>query len=220
MGTLGENDSMKFYGNFLLGFFLLFLTVALSSCSVATLRVESQPEGADVLININGQSSKKIGQTPLNLLESTLGTNDQPFQLVVSKEGFQTENILVPPTSFSRATLLQMHLKEISSSNKVMNDLVLQKVASQTALVQSLIKSKEYEQAESSLNTLIAQYPGVATFHELTGNIHYLRRDLSRALGSYRKAYDLNPSNVDTLRMINKIEGIRGERSTSSEGSR
>lgn len=185
------------------------------SCSVATIRVESQPEGADVFANINGQSSRKIGQTPLNLVESTLSIGDQPFQLVVSKEGFQTENILVPSTAFSRTTLLQMKLKEISSSNKVMNDQMLQKVASQTALAQSLMKSKEYEQAEQSLVAMIAHYPGVATFHELLGNIHYLRRDLSKALTSYRKAYELNPSNIDTQRMINKIEDIRGERTPS-----
>jgi hypothetical protein len=192
----------------------------LCSCSSSTLRVESQPEGADVFININGQSGKKIGQTPVNILESTVGNADQPFQITVSRDGFQTESVLVPPTTFSRSTTLQMKMKEISSSSKLLNDQALQKVASQTAQAQLLIKSKDYEIAEQSLNILIAQYPGVATFHELEGNIHYLRRDLAKALASYKRAYELNPSNVDTQRMINKIEDIRGERSPASGGTR
>lgn len=194
----------------------LILIFTFSSCSVATLRVESQPDAADVYVNVNGQPSKKIGQTPLSLTESSLGAGDQSFEITVSKDGFQTENVLVPPTTFSRSTLLQIKMKEVATTNKIINDQIVQKVASQTAYVQSMIKMKEYELAEQTLITLIAQYSGVATFHELLGNIHYLKRDLSKALSSYRKAYELNPGNIDTQRMINKIEDIRGERGTTS----
>lgn len=96
---------------------------------------------------------------------------------------------------------------------------MLQKISSQIAYSLELIKNKEYDSAERNLLNLQTQFPNVATIHELLGNVFYLKKDLSRAYSFYKKAYALNPNNLDTTRMIQKIEGIRSDlRSPSSTG--
>lgn len=200
--------------------FVILLTVFLQlSCSTSNLRVESQPEGADVYVSVNGQTSKKIGVTPLNIQENQISAGNEPFQLSIMKDGFVTEHILSPATLFSRNTNVQIKLRETNNSKQSLNDEILQKVSSQVAYAQSLIRSKDYESAERTLLGIVPQFPNVATFHELLGNVYYLKKDLQRAHSSYKKALDLNPSNTDTVRMIQRIEGIRSDlRSPSSYG--
>lgn len=187
------------------------------SCSTSTIRVESQPEAADVYVLVNGQTAKKVGVTPLMIQENQINSGNEAFQLSIIKDGFQTEHILAPATSFARTSNVQVTLKEMSGSKTSINDEVLQKVSSQVAYTQSLIRSRDYDGAERTLLTILPQFPNVATFHELLGNVYYLKKDLQRAHTSYKKALDLNPSNTDTVRMIQRIEGIRSDlRSPSS----
>lgn len=200
-------------------FLNIIVAFVLSSCSSSTLRVESVPEGADIYISINGQTAKKVGVTPLVIPESQVNSGNDAFQLSIVKEGFMSENILAPATIFSRNSNVQVKLKELSNSKQSANDEVLQKVSSQVAYTQSLVRSKDYDGAERTLLNILPQFPNVATFHELLGNVYYLKKDLQRAHASYSKALDLNPSNTDTVRMIQRIEGIRSDlRSPSSNG--
>jgi len=201
--------------------FVLKIFVIQIGCSTSNLRVESQPEGADVYVVVNGQTAKKVGATPLNISENQINSGNESFQLSILKEGFQTEHILAPATSFSRNSNVQVRLKETSSGKTSVNDEILQRVTSQVAYTQSQIRSKDYEGAERTLLNIVPQFPSVATFHELLGNVYYLKKDLQKAHASYKRALDLNPSNTDTVRMIQKIEGIRSDlRSPSSFGGR
>ncbi len=184
-------------------------------CSSSTLRVESTPDGADVYAQVPGQTRKKIGQTPLNINESTVGSNQDAFQISITKNGYSTESVLVPPTIFSRSSSIQAQLVESNSASKTLSDQALQSVARSVALAQSYIMSKDYSMAEQILIQASSQYPGVATLQELLGNVYYLKRDLSKALTYYKQAYDMNPS-TDTQRMINKIHGIQSFRAPSS----
>ena len=181
------------------------------SCSTSTLRVESQPDGADIYVSVNGQSAKKIGVTPLTIQENQINSGNEPFQLSVAKDGFLSENILAPATIFSRNSNVQVKLKEQSNSKQSATDEILQKLSSQVAYTQSQIRSKDYVGAERTILNVLPQFPNVATFHELLGNVYYLKKDLQRAHYSYKKALNLNPSNTDTVRMIQKIESIRSD---------
>jgi TolA-binding protein len=201
--------------------FVLMIFLIQVGCSTSNLRVESQPEGADVYVVINGQTAKKVGATPLNISENQINSGNESFQLSIFKEGFQTEHILAPATSFSRNSNVQVRLKENSGGKQNVNDEILQRVTSQVAYTQALIRSKDYDGAERAILNILPQFPSIATFHELLGNVYYLKKDLQRAHTSYRRALDLNPSNTDTVRMIQKIEGIRSDlRSPSSYGGR
>lgn len=199
---------------------LIILSIlAQISCSTSNIRVESQPEAADIYVSVNGQTARKVGVTPLSIQENQINSGNESFQISIIKDGFQTEHILAPATSFARNSNVQVKLKENSGSKQSLNDEILQKVSSQVAYTQSLVRSRDYDGAERTILNVLPQFPNVATFHELLGNVYYLKKDLQRAHSAYKKALDLNPSNTDTVRMIQKIEGIRSDlRSPSSVG--
>lgn len=187
------------------------LSLSYIACSTGNLKVESQPEGAEVYVSVNGQTARKVGVTPLSIAENQVNSGNESFQISVMKEGFASEHVLAPGTTFARSSNIQVKLKEQISSKQNISDEALQKVSSQVAYSIELIKNKEYDNAERSLLNLQTQFPNVATVHELLGNVYYLRKDLSRAYTSYKKALNLNPNNLDTTRMIQKIEGIRSD---------
>lgn len=199
----------------LIGIWMLVGTVG---CASSALRVESNPEGADVFVAIEGQAPKKIGTAPLNILEGTINPGQHAFQVTVSKEGYHSESVLIPAGSFSRSAVVNVRLNEIPSTAKQLNEQTLQKLASLVASAQAMIVSKEYGIAEQTLINGLSQYPNVSTLHELLGNVYYLQRDLTRALSSYRRAHSMNPNNSDTQRMIRKIEDIEGSRGAASTG--
>ncbi len=204
----------------------------LNACVGSSLRVDGQPAAAEVSIVISGQPPKKLGVTPLSLNENSLDTRGEPFELIISKDGFYTENILVGPSLPSRSTDIKIALKAMAdgkvdeavlqriaqTQRSAVNDEVLQKVASGVAQTLRFLTVKQYDQAEQTLAVLITQYPSVPTLQELMGNIYYLKKELPKALTYYRKALELNPSNFETQRMVNKIEMIRGDHMPASQG--
>ena len=210
----------------------LAASILLSSCAGGSLRVDGQPSAAEVSVVVGNQPPKKLGQIPLNLSENSIDARGEPFQLIISKDGFYTENILVGPSLPSRTTDIKISLKAMAdgkvdeavmqrlakTERAVVADEVLQKVASGVAQTLRFLTVKQYDQAQQTLAVLIAEYPSVSTLQELMGNIHYLKKDLPKALTFYRKALELNPSNFETQRMVNKIEMIRGDHMPASQG--
>lgn len=191
---------------------ILFLFSALFvffGCSSGTIQVTSQPDGADVYVSSSSQPSKKLGLTPLTLTEAQVANSNEPFQITITKQGFESSNTLVPATTLSRNVTLSARLQDLSGGKTGESTESLQKVASQVAQTQNLIRSKDYLQAEKNLLFLISQFSNVATFHELLGNVYYLKKDTTAALASYKKANELAPGNPDTLRIINKLQILK-----------
>lgn len=186
---------------------ILMLVLFLSSCSTGQLRVNSQPDTADVYLSSATVPTKKIGVTPLVQNEDLMINSNEPYQITISKQGFEDSHILVPATTLKRNVNLSVKLQELAS-NKSQTAAEIDKVASQVAEVQNLIKTKDLIQAERKILIMISQNPNVATFHELVGNVYYLKKDLQNALSSYKKANELVPGNPDTMRMINKLQAF------------
>ena len=187
---------------------ILLYPLFLTGCASSILHVESEPVGAEVYISQAQRPPIKIGQTPLKIEESKLTTGIEPFQITISKDGYLNEHVLVPHSTLSRNTAIAVRLKSDLSKISQSSD-QLEKVASATAQSQYLIKIKDFDRAEQSLLTYSAQYPSVATFHELLGNVYYLKKDFNKALGSYKQAVLLNPKNNETRSMIERLESMR-----------
>lgn len=184
---------------------LLVLVFFISSCSTGQLRINSQPEGAEVYISSAAIPIKKVGVTPLVQTEELSVSSNESYQITISKPGFEDSNVLVPATTLKRNVSVSVKLKE-QATNKAQTSVEIDKIASQVADVQNLIKTKDLIQAERKILIMISQHANVATFHELIGNIYYLKKDLQNALASYKKANELAPGNPDTMRMINKLQ--------------
>lgn len=173
-------------------------------CSTSQIQISSQPDNADVYISSKSVSAKKLGVTPLSLNESDVSSINEAYQITLSKSGFENATTLVPATTFTRNVTLSIKLQELASSKNKSTD-EIQKIASQVADTQNLIKRKDFVQAEKNLLMMISQNPNIATFHELLGNVYYLKKETQSALASYKKANELFPGNPDTMRMINKL---------------
>lgn len=188
---------------------LTAVTVGLcaSSCTTGQLQINSQPDNADVYVSSATIPNKKVGATPLTQSEGLLVNSTEPYQLTISKPGFEDSHILVPATTLKRNVNLSVKLQELAS-NKPQSATEIDKVASQVAEVQNLIKTKNLVPAERKILSMISENPNVATFHELLGNVYYLKKDPQNALASYKKANDLVPGNPDTMRMINKLQAF------------
>ncbi|MBS1958104.1 MAG: tetratricopeptide repeat protein [Bdellovibrionales bacterium] len=189
-------------------FALVYLAVplfTLSSCATQELRVESNPDGADVSVIDASRAPKRIGVTPIVLTQANApGIFKSSMQVNVTKEGYKTQSVFVPETSVSSNGQLVVQLKRDDAG--FLND-----AAEQVAQVQRMIFKKNYNEAERLLQESISKNPSVAVFHSLLGNVYYLQKNTSRALDSYQRAQSLEPNNVDVAKMIQKLKGIKGE---------
>lgn len=191
---------------------LILVVFVLSGCQSQAFRVESEPAGADVIIATPGQTPRKIGATPYSIQSSDQGDKAQALQVTVTKAGFGSESVLLPPAAMGRSGSLFVKLDSSKMSAACQNqDASLEKVARGVADAQYQMKLKNYEQAERTLNQLTTDFPNVSVLHDLLGNIHYLRKDIDRALSSYRRSQAIAPNNSETSRMIKKLEELRGE---------
>ncbi len=190
----------------LLGFMFL-----LAACQSQSLKIESEPAGADVLVSVQGQSPRKVGVTPYVLQAGEQGDRSQPMQLMISKDGFGAESILLPPSAVGRSGSVFMKLDHSKLPAACVNlEAALEKVARGVAEAQYQIKLKNLDQAERQLGQLVAEFQNVSVLHDLLGNVYYLRKEIDKALASYRRSQAIAPNNSETGRMIKRLEELRG----------
>jgi hypothetical protein len=183
----------------------------LAGCQSQAFRVDSDPAGADVSISSAGQTPRKLGVTPYVIQSGDQGDKSQALQLTVSKDAYQSESVLLPPAAMGRSGGLFVKLDGFKLPAACQNqEVALEKVARGVAESQYQIKLKNLDQAERSLNTLLTEYPNVSVLHDLLGNVHFLRKDIERALTSYRRSQAIAPNNSETGRMIKRLEELRG----------
>lgn len=191
---------------------ILVSALMLSGCASSFVRVTSNPEGADIHLIRTNSPPLKIGSTPLAITpEAYPEAFTDNIQLAVSKNGFNTESIIVPKSGFQSHAKLHFNLREPSPSGACAGtDKTFEEIAQGVAESQRQLLKKNTPEAKRLLTGMISKFPGVATFHNLLGNAFYLERDINSALESYRRARDLQPSNYDTIRMIDKLQNMRG----------
>jgi hypothetical protein len=183
----------------------------LNGCATSGVRLESQPDGADVQFVRLGAPPVVLGKTPLSIEASALRDADGGAHLMVTKDGFLPESILVPHTGLPASTRMNFALKQIVTSKQCEQaDESLSDIARGVAETQSQTSKKNFSDAERTLQGLISRYPKVSVLYDLKGNLHYLQKDLTRALEAYQRSIEIRPGNFETLRMIEKLGGIKG----------
>lgn len=185
--------------------------IALAGCGTTGLRVESDPPGADVYVVSDGQAPRKVGQTPYL---STETLSSQPAQLTISKEGFRSETILVPSFRMAASGRAYAKLEPASAGLAggaacALSDEAIQELSGGVAEAQALIGARNLDEAERKLNALITRHSNVGVVYNLLGNVHYLRKDVAKALAAYKRALEISPSSSETARMIKKLNDIR-----------
>ncbi len=200
--------------------FLAYL--GLQGCADGGLRVNSTPDKADVFIAYEGELPNKVGETPLKLDARMIDEKRGKYITIsLMKEGYKTENVIVPNSSMKSTIDVSSRLQEYKLPLQCQEPTAsIEKITRGVAQVQSMLQSSRLVEAQGQLSMLLTDYPNVSVLHDLMGNVHYMNKNLEMAYASYRKSIELNPSNVDTQRMVTKIQSIIGIRVPAASGGR
>lgn len=186
---------MKFY-------LITAVILATASCSSpSSLKLKSVPEGANVSALEGDGSTRLIGKTPIE-------TNESMQTLVIEKDGFETSRIFVGrlhSENYEYSVKLQA-----KSEDPKMTDIKArhERLAKSIAKANNLINTKRYAEADSLLVNLTSEYPYVSVGYDLLGNISYLQRDFKRAINYYQKSLALNPENVETKQVLDRLRSM------------
>lgn len=202
--------------------YFLFLPIIflLSACASNSLKITSKPEKAEVWLAAENEQPVKLGETPLFLDSKSLRTNNSShFNIKIQKDGYLPESMVLPSSSVNGAVDLSVILTE-SKLPQVCTDQAgsLEKVARGVAKVQLLLGRGQSEEARLQISSLISEFPNVSVFHDLLGNIHYISKNFESAKLAYQKSLELNPNNIDTQRVLDKLNVILNNRLPASQG--
>ena len=192
--------------------FLLGLSLFSVGCATSTLRINSAPEGAEVSLISRDRTPVKVGKTPLEIDSRNYPELFQDsLQVEVGKEGFSPLSVIVPrlPSGGVGRINLNLQTAELPKvcQNQAESTNILAKGIADAA---SLASRKRLDEAARLLEELSAKFVTVPVIHDLLGNVYFLQKNMDRSLESYRRSNRLNPDNIDTLRMIERIEKIQG----------
>ncbi len=194
---------------------VLISSSIIAGCATSQTLVESEPTGSDLFIFVPGQAARKVGQTPYTFSEKDISDRNSPVQVLVSKDGFQSSSVILPPATSGRVGKMSFKLDQVTlppecqSQNESLN-----KVARSVAEAQSLMRSKQYDLAEKIMSELLIAHPGLSIVYDILGNINYLKRDFEKSLVFYKKSKTISPDNTRTVRMIKHIEDIMSGRAS------
>lgn len=198
---------------------VLFTAMFLVGCASGDLKVQSTPEQADVFLSYDGEQPEKIGQTPLRLDQRLSTSNRARYaKIEIRKDGYKTESVLIPLNSVKSTVEISTRLDEARLPEQCQNQTAaVEKISKGIADSQSMVKSGNLQGALARLTALINEYPNITVLHDLLGNVHYISKNLDAALTSYQRSLNLDPTNADTQRMVNKIREITGQRFPASK---
>lgn len=188
-------------------FILFVFTILFSRPGVTSeINIESNPEGVEVFaMDPKTGDSVSIGETPFKgSMEEIAGRigDGSGFVLEARKDGFEPYRLLLTTLGGSNIDL-KINLK-VSKDIKIVQDLDL--LMNDLFDVQRLVRGQDYESAMKKISMLEKKFPHFSIISEIKGSIHYLRKDFTRSLNSYRKAFALNPKNRSAYRMKTYLE--------------
>ncbi len=183
---------------------LLLAIAAVSACATKSeVRVESNPDSAEVMIVDSSRAIKRVGSTPMTLnSENAPQLFKEPLQISVMKEGFKSTSVLLPETSVNAQGRVVVQLRRDDAQ-------LLNGATESVAEAQRMVFKKRYPEAERLLQESISKFPSVSVLHSLLGNVFYLQKNTARALESYQRAQMIDPNNAEVGKMIQKLKGIQ-----------
>lgn len=189
-------------------FLVCFMGLALVACGSLSLKVDSSPSEADVILHTEN-SSQKIGVTPLDLNAAILRDLPDGFVLEISKAEHIQQKVMIEKRSLSSRGKVSVKLQPASKTEAKINDPdvknVIESIARQVSLIQSSLLKSEFVQAEVLTKSLLATYPNFSVGWNLLGNNYYLQGRYGDSVTAYQKALTLDPQNQETQTILNKL---------------
>ncbi len=205
----------------------LFLSIAalfFSNCS-SQMKVKSDPVQADIFVLDSKTGEKKpLGKTPLELpaltVKETAGdslSSGEYFTLLVEKQGYVSEKLLVPSTHFGTlVTSIDVKLKQ---GNAPKEERLAKDILDRLFLAQNLAQNREYERAQLELDKILTDSPQFARALSMRASIYYIQKNYQDSLKWYQKALDADPQMQEAIRMTAKIHTLLNDGKTTPHKS-
>lgn len=182
---------------------MIFTFTIISLCFGAwasVLKIRSAPEAAEIYIVNPGSAPIRVGQTPFESnLDVFIGSyvKADSFLLEIKKNGHIPYRVLLAKTAqvdmeLSATLELDPTIPQYKEHDNLMNELFE---------VQRMIRGRNFTDALGKLTTLEKQNPKLSVIPELKATAYYMNKDIENALSYYRKAFSINPENIDAYRM-------------------
>lgn len=198
-------------------FLLLLLNLFFSSCSSVRLdqnqiEINSNPEKSEVsLFSTKTQSYTKLGETPLKLniskIKKMIDKEDEFIAVKISRRGYVIEHLIIDIKVNHKINYFTS-LKSVgtwSDPESEFSSLIANKLTQNLQSLNQKIFKKKYASALATVEQLINQYPKAHMFYDIKGSILYLQGKKAESLAVYRKSLSLNPDNVESQKMLEKI---------------
>jgi hypothetical protein len=177
--------------------------------STPQIKIQSAPEGAQVMSRSADGNVKSLGKTPLEISSREVGDAQRLSALIVTKEGFEDQHILLGRDRGGESYDINIRLVTKTEDPKVMDAKTRQeRLAKMMVQAHNFITAKRYDEARSLLNTVVQEYPHVSVGYDLLGTLSYLQKDLKGALNFYERSFVINPENVETKQMVDRLKGM------------
>jgi tetratricopeptide (TPR) repeat protein len=203
---------------------LMVLLGSVLGCSPKII-VKSEPGEANVYVVTPEKGEKKlVGKTPIESepakIRELLGEekgSDQYFELVVEKEKFKAERLLVPYGAMGTlVTEVQVKMKEGVDEERTAMDLV-----QSLLLAQKFASLKEYERAVSEIDKILAQHPKFVRALAMKGAVYFVQKKWDESARWYEEALKIDPQLQESTDMLAKIKDAReGKRQPAREQAR
>ncbi len=177
------------------------------------LVITSVQEKVDVFVK-NSETNKlvKIGVTPLKIGYSEIVENysrSDNFMLVMQKEKHANYRLMISKLHSGKYEINANLDSYTEKSFAKEYDLLINKLFD----VQRLVRSKNYTDAITNLDSLEKDYPEVGAVYEMKAMTYYMSKDLPKSLSYYRKAASVFPGSKEVYTMKKYLESELGSTS-------
>ena len=182
--------------------------LTISSCtSITMVRVKTNPENSQISMRSPSGEVKVIGRGNVEMsADQFFSLGSRMARLEISKENYKTQKLYIlqgkTPESYEIFVELEKELEDPKNSE---TRLRLEKLGKQLARATNAIHARKYGEAELTLNSLANDYPSVSVVFDLLGNLNYIQKNNKTALQHYQRSYQINPENVETKKMIDRL---------------
>ena len=178
---------------------VLFFSAACST--TRSIRIESEPSGANVLI-----ADKEIGTTPFELTEDKFQEEfrESFLRVKINKNEFEEQILIVPTVGIQnfKVDLRPLDQKYFESVllkhfQRPQNELVRELLQ-----IQGLLFSKKNAEAEKRLQDFNKSFPNIAASYVLQANLAMINGNEDQARRFLQRALSLDPQDAVVKRML------------------
>ncbi len=194
----------------------------LPACAQKFVIKSDPPEASVYLVTPEKGEKKLVGPTPLEATPARLrelygdekGASDQYVELMVEKDKFKSERILVPFGSMgSQVTEVQVRMKEGVDEERTAMDLV-----QSLLLAQKYAALKEYERAVIELDKILASHPKFIRALAMKGAVYFVQQKWDESARWYEEVLKVDPQAQEGVEMLARIkDGREGRRKPARE---